>query len=68
MSSPVFIIVVNHFMEKWENIKKLTQKLAKTETDDRMYYHIKIFERDGKYILGLPELSNGMEIPAGLFE
>ena len=50
------------FMEKWENIKDLIQKLSKTETEDRMYYHIKIFERDGQYILGLPELSSGMEI------
>ena len=50
------------FLEKWENIEKLTQKLSKTETEDRMYYHIKIFERNGQYILGLPELSNGMEI------
>jgi hypothetical protein len=50
------------FLEQWKTIKPLTKNMHKTETEDRMYHHIKIFHRDDQFIIGLPELSNGKDI------
>ncbi len=50
------------FLMKWVEVKPLTKKMNITQKEDTKYYHIKIFARDGRYILGLPELSNGLDI------
>jgi len=53
----------NVFVKEWRGFKPWIEKMNVTrESGTVQYYHIKIFKRDRRFILGLPELAGGQDI------
>jgi hypothetical protein len=47
------------YLQKWDDFKNRLAQLNTTGKGNKMYYHIKLFERNSDVILGLPEVKKG---------
>ena len=54
------------FVQNWNDFKPNLNSMNSSGEGNKMYYHIKIFERDNQHTLGLPDVGNSTEI-TGLF-